>query len=185
LVGESVPLPGVQIRALTPHADERGVFTELFRDEWQTGCAAVQWNAVHSRANVLRGVHVHASHDDYLVVLSGVLVLGLHDIRPDSPGAGQSHMLELDAATPRAITIPAGVCHGFYFPVPSLHVYAVSSYWDSRDEMGCRFDCAELGLTWPTGTPHLSRRDDGAGSYHQMCVAVDLRRAVLRRETAG
>jgi dTDP-4-dehydrorhamnose 3,5-epimerase len=84
-------------------------------------------------------------------------------------------MLTLDAAEPMAITIPPGVCHGFYFPVPSTLVYAVSAYWNPRDELGCRFDCAELGLQWPGAAPRLSDRDREAGSYRQMCDAFSER----------
>ncbi len=170
---------GVRTQLLTPHADDRGIFTEIFREEWSTGCAAVQWNAVHSVAGVLRGVHVHATHHDYLVVLSGVMVLGLHDIRPSSPTRGCSRLLTLDASAPRAITIPPGVCHGFYFPVASLHVYAVSAYWNPQDELGCQFDCRELELAWPTDTPRLSARDRMAGSYLQMCESYRARHDAL------
>lgn len=170
---------GVGIRALKPHRDDRGVFTEIFREEWTVGCEAVQWNVASSAANVLRGVHVHLCHADYLVVLSGALVLGLHDIRPESGSAGLSCMITLDAAVPRAITIPPGVCHGFYFPIASTHIYAVSAYWDPDDELGCRFDAGELGLTWPSQTPHLSERDRCAVSYRQMCETFRDRRAAF------
>lgn len=174
---------GVHIRALKPHPDERGVFTEIFREEWGVGCRAVQWNAVHSQAGVLRGVHVHVTHGDYLVVLSGVLALGLHDMRRHSRSLGWSRVITLQATAPRAITIPPGVCHGFYFPVPSTHVYAVSAYWNPQDELGCRFDSAELALNWPNGEPLLSERDSHAGTYRQMCEAFDRRREALARDS--
>lgn len=161
----------VHIRCLQPHADERGVLTEIFREEWAVGCDAVQWNLVHSAARVLRGVHVHTEHHDYVVVVGGVLVLGLHDMRPHSHSRGRSWVVTLDAATPTAVVIPPGVCHGFYFPVPSTHVYAVSHYWNPHDELGCRFDCDELGIDWPNGSPILSARDRDAGSYAELCRA--------------
>ncbi len=62
---------GVVLTALTPHADDRGVFTELFRECWPTAIRPIQWNVVSSKAGVLRGVHVHVRHDDYLTVASG------------------------------------------------------------------------------------------------------------------
>ncbi|WP_255468393.1 dTDP-4-dehydrorhamnose 3,5-epimerase family protein [Reyranella sp. CPCC 100927] len=170
---------GVHIQTLKTHPDERGSFTEIFRETWDVGCHAVQWNAVHSRAGVLRGVHVHVTHDDYLVALSGVLVLGLHDMRRHSRSVGWSRIMTLDAAAPLAITIPPGVCHGFYFPVPSLHVYAVSAYWNPQDELGCRFDSAELDLAWPDRDPRLSERDQHAGTYQQMCDAFQSRHEML------
>ena len=156
---------GVSLLDLRPHADDRGVFTELHRDEWQTGPRPVQWNAVRSNANVFRGVHVHRIHADELVVLDGVMLLGLHDMRRDSPTHGLSVIVELRGDAPRSAGIPPGVAHGFFFPVPSLHVYAVSRYFDPEDDLACRFDSPELNLDWPMTTPRLSKRDAEAGTY--------------------
>ena len=160
--------PGVAIKDLAPHVDDRGVFIEVHRDAWLTGDRPVQWNAVRSKANVLRGVHVHRHHADQIVVIDGIMLLGLHDVRRDSPTRGQSIVVELTGRAPRAVTIPPGVGHGFFFPEPSLHIYAVSHYFNPEDELGCRFDSPELGLKWPVSTPHLSKRDAEAGSYSEM-----------------
>lgn len=162
---------GVTVRELVPHADDRGVFTEIHRDEWRSGEPPVQWNAVLSKANVLRGVHVHRIHADEIVVVDGLMALGLHDVRPDSPTRGMGLVIELRGDAPRAVTIPPGVAHGFFFPEPALIVYAVSTYFSTEDEIGCRFDSPELGLRWPMATPILSKRDAGAGSYRDMVAA--------------
>ncbi|WP_321338598.1 dTDP-4-dehydrorhamnose 3,5-epimerase family protein [Breoghania sp.] len=159
---------GVELRALTPHADGRGVFLEMYREEWAIGGDLIQWNAVHSAPNVLRGVHVHANHVDYLIPVAGKLVLGLYDLRSQSPTSGRSVMLEIDGAKPKAVSIPIGVCHGFYFPVPSVHVYAVSSYWDGSDEFGCRYDDPGLRLNWPSVDPVLSEKDRDACPLEEM-----------------
>ena len=79
---------GCAVRDLTTHGDNRGNLTEIFRLEWDAGIEPVQWNFVRSQANVLRGVHVHVVHSDYLVCLEGTMVLGLWDIRPESPTHG-------------------------------------------------------------------------------------------------
>jgi dTDP-4-dehydrorhamnose 3,5-epimerase len=168
-LGQVADLPlGVAIKDLTPHADDRGVFTEVHRDAWHDGQRMLQWNFVRSRANVLRGVHVHRTHWDWIVLVEGMMVLALHDVRPDSPTRGRSIIVKLRGETPRAASIPPGVVHGFFYPVPSVHVYAVSQYFDPTDELGCRFDSPELGFDWPIATPLLSKRDDEAGSYSEM-----------------
>ncbi|MGO4622601.1 dTDP-4-dehydrorhamnose 3,5-epimerase family protein [Ensifer sp. 2TAB8] len=160
--------PGVLIRPLNPHTDDRGVFLEAFREEWSTGCDPVQWNVVGSEIDVLRGVHVHVTHSDYLLVISGRMILGLHDIRPNRQEDRISSTLNLHATQPIAVTIPPGVCHGFYFPEPAIHMYAVSHYWDPSDELGCRFDQPELRIPWPNVAPKLSERDRLACSYEEM-----------------
>ena len=150
---------GVRLRPLTQHPDDRGVFTELFRDEWDTGVQPVQWNAVVSEPGVLRGVHVHPVHDDYLVVFSGRATVGLCDLRRNSPTHGTAAAVELGEHALQAITIPHGVAHGFWFHEPSLHIYAVSHVWNTADELGCPWDDPAVGIPWPEGTPHVSPRD--------------------------
>jgi len=175
---DSLPA-GVGIRDLVPRPDGRGMFFEFLREQWPIGFKPVQWNASVSHAGVLRGVHVHWQHFDYLVLLSGVLLLGLHDLRPESPTRGLSRLVRMDANAPRGITIPPGVCHGFYFPVASVYVNAVSSHWDTRDELGCRFDAPELNILWPDADPLLSERDRNGGSYTAMLAAYNAWRKAL------
>jgi dTDP-4-dehydrorhamnose 3,5-epimerase len=71
--------PGVVVHPLTAHTDARGTLTEIYRDSWDLGCRPVQVNAVWSEAGVLRGVHVPARHADHLCVVTGWMLLGLHD----------------------------------------------------------------------------------------------------------
>jgi dTDP-4-dehydrorhamnose 3,5-epimerase len=144
---------------LTMHPDERGVFTELFRQNWFNEIAPVQWNVVHSHANVLRGVHVHLRHADYLTVVSGRAIFGLCDLRAGSPTEGLRVHLEMDGRQMQSLVIPPGVAHGFCFLEPSVHVYSVSEYWNPEDELGCHFADPELALTWPIPRPLVSARD--------------------------
>jgi len=164
---------GVRIRELDPHADSRGVFTELFRSSWELDVRPVQWNAVRSDANVLRGVHVHLRHSDYLTVPCGKAFVGLHDMRHASTTAGLSTLVELGDDSPCGVTIPPGVAHGFYFTEPSLHVYAVSHEWDPDDELGCRWDDPELGIPWPCTSPHVSARDASLGRFDELALLVN------------
>jgi len=159
---------GVGMTPLQLHDDDRGGLVELFRTAWDIGPEPVQWNVVHSRENVFRGFHVHAQHTDYLVVVSGRMVLGLKDIRRESPTFGRASLIELTGRQPAAVFIPPGVGHGFYFPEPSVHIYGVSHYWAIEDELGCVWNDAELGIDWPVQAPVLSQRDRTAASFDQM-----------------
>ena len=84
-----MPMPSlphdVEVIPLATHRDERGWLTEIYREKWPVGVQPCQWNATFSDANVLRGVHVHYKHTDYLVLLRGRLSAGLYDARPKSP----------------------------------------------------------------------------------------------------
>src|SRR3978361_931019 len=113
--GASTALPeGVRLYSLKPPRDDRGSVVWVYRDTWELGCRAVQFNALISAAGVLRGVHVHVRHVDHMALLSGRMVVGLHDMRPASPTVGASCLLELDADAPRAVVVPPGVAHGMY-----------------------------------------------------------------------
>jgi dTDP-4-dehydrorhamnose 3,5-epimerase len=160
-LGATLPVlvDGVTLLALEGHRDERGTLTEVYRLHWPSAIDAVQWNLVESQARVLRGVHVHHRHEDWLVVVAGTMVVGLRDLRAGSPSHGVVDLVTLGGGERRALRIPPGVAHGFYFPEPSVHVYAVSDYWDPADELGCRFDDPDLGIDWPDPEPVLSDRD--------------------------
>jgi dTDP-4-dehydrorhamnose 3,5-epimerase len=144
---------------LTVHHDARGTFTEVFRRSWDTGVSPSQWNVVTSDARVLRGVHVHAVHDDWLVVAMGQATIGLVDLRPRSPTHRRACLLPVSGDVPNALLIPHGVAHGFYFHTRALHLYSVTHEFDPEDELGCRFDDPALGLAWPDPSPTLSPRD--------------------------
>lgn len=151
--------PGVKLRRLTSHDDDRGSFTEIYREQWETGIDALQWNLVRSRAGVLRGVHVHLSHWDYLVMAAGRMRLALCDLRSGSPTFGDSAVVELRSDETDGIAIPPGVAHGFYFPEPATHVYAVSHYWSLDDELGCLWSDPALALDWDIEPLRVSDRD--------------------------
>ena len=165
----------IELITLTTHRDTRGDLTELFREDWVDE-RAVQWNLVHSRPNTLRGVHVHIRHVDYIVPIAGTMLVGLCDLREDSPGFKTSRLIELSSANRKLLKIPAGIAHGFYFAREMTFAYAVTSYWNPvDDEFGCRWDDPGLGLKWPTVAPLLSPRDASAPPLAALLDQLGLR----------
>lgn len=164
------PLPeGVRLSELQDHNDDRGTLTELYRKSWvQDDFEIVQWNAVRSEAGVLRGVHAHRVHWDYLTVVQGEILFGLHDLRRGSSTEGLSVMVTLRGDATGSLVIPPGVAHGFYFPKPTIYVYGVSAYWNMEDELGCHFLAPELKLSWPDHQPKVSPRDQENVPYQQL-----------------
>ena len=170
---DSPMLPvGVVLQPLAPSDDYRGTFTELFRNSWSLDVKPAQWNVVRSVQTVLRGVHAHWRHADYLTLVAGRATIGLHDLREGSATEGLGATLELRADTPAGLVVPPGVAHGFYFHEPSLHVYAVDHEWDPADELGCRWDEPDLEIEWPCEEPIQSPRDDALGSFSELRDAV-------------
>ena len=181
--GLQVHLPdGVSIHPLPRWGDDVARTTDVYRRDGQPDIAPVQWNLMSSNPNVFRGVHVHIHHWDYLHVVSGEMLLGLHDMRPHSPTyrLATQHCLESDR--PVGIAIPPGVAHGFYFASETTYIYAMSHYWTPVEELGCRWDDPELALSWPASDPVLSSRDAAAPSYGELAqtLAAMFETAVMR-----
>jgi dTDP-4-dehydrorhamnose 3,5-epimerase len=150
---------------LKMHPDARGTFTELYRQEWDTSITPIQWNLVQSNTNVLRGVHVHIKHWDYLIISSGSAIVGLRDLRQHSPTFEQTVMVKQTGEQLCALIIPPGVAHGFYFLEPSTHIYAVSEYWNMQDELGCHWADPALEMDFTVQQPMLSARDSSAKPF--------------------
>jgi dTDP-4-dehydrorhamnose 3,5-epimerase len=150
---------GARLRPLNPAPDERGMFGEIFRAEWTDGEAAIQWSVTRSRAGVMRGVRVHPRHHDYLVVLDGTLIVGLRDLRRNSPTRDSVSLTELKASALSLLAIPPGVAHGLYSPEPVLFVLGVTRYYDPEDEIACRWDDPALGIPWPVSAAVVSEGD--------------------------
>jgi dTDP-4-dehydrorhamnose 3,5-epimerase len=150
---------GVIHRPLTMHCDERGALTEVFRQSWDAAVKPVQWNIMTSEAGILRGVHVHPRHVDYVVLVHGRASMGLRDLRPGSPTEGLATLIEMRGDPISALTIPPGVAHGFLFHEPSTLLYGVSEYWDPADEIGCHWADPALEIPWPVTAARTSARD--------------------------
>lgn len=164
---------GVTLIPLETHTDERGELNEIHRDSW--GLAHVsQTNLVRSIPNVMRGIHVHATHSDNLMVLSGTLILGLHDIRRQSPTYNQSFIIELKGDNPQRCLIPIGVAHGFYFPEDTTYLYGLSREWSPDDHLGCRWDDENASIPWPFDhQPIVSPRDANPMPYQEMVAGFE------------
>lgn len=153
-------IAGVRLTPLDPHPDPRGSFTELYR---RTGLAdaepMVQANLSRSGPRVLRGLHFHRIQSDLWVPLEGRARVGLYDLRVGSPTRGASTTVELDAAAPAALYIPAGVGHGFATQEGFVLLYLVDREYAADDEWAVAWDDPGLGIDWALADPVLSERD--------------------------
>jgi len=155
-------IPGVQLRELATFADDRGAFTETFRQEWlPPGDAPVlQSNLSRSGRGVLRGMHFHRTQTDWWVFLEGEAFVALCDLRSGSPTRGLVTSGSFDAGGGlRALSIPPGVAHGFCALSEVALQYMVTAYHDPGDENGFAWDDPDAAIPWPVAQPILSERD--------------------------
>ncbi len=101
------------------------------------------------------------------------MLLGLYDMRRDSPTFGKSTLITLSPELQKAAYIPTGVAHGFYFTKPSTTMYGLSEYWSMKDEYGCHPEDVNLNISWPEGAIILFERDSSAGGLEALQADYD------------
>ena len=149
--------------------DAGGHMTELL----ETSGSPAAWRAVSCRAGTLRGMHAHVRADDLRIVVEGKVALGLKDLRPGSPSAGRSELLELSADEYTAVVIPPGVAHGLFARSDALVLVALTAA--EEDEYGCAWNDPGLGIEWPGEPQFLSERDRRAGSLGTLTEEIAAR----------
>ena len=143
---DRVPIPDVVVHHLTTHIDDRGSLTEIFRSSWG-GVPIRQWTAMSLGARVIRGPSVHRRHSDAVIALTGVLQIGLRDLRESSPAFRQTSRLTLPGLQPMVVFIPPGVMHTFYAATePTLVLVGTTHEYDPEDDIRCRWQDAGLDL---------------------------------------
>jgi len=156
--GEPVEgMPGAMLFSPQVHADSRGSFMEIFRQD-SLGVDFVQANHSHSAAGVLRGLHYHRRQSDAWYVISGEAQAMLADIRTPSDAPAVASVT-LSAEHPQVLYIPPGVAHGFLAITDVDLIYWVTTYYDASDEFGVAWDDPTLAAPWKLDDPVLSNRD--------------------------
>lgn len=145
-------------------ADDRGFFSETFRQSWSE-YQFVQDNHSFSKQGVVRGMHFQRSPGQvkWVTVLTGVIFDVVVDIRKESSTFGQWAGVYLDADKGDQLLIPVGFAHGFCVTSQEAHVlYKVSAYYDPQEEKTFRYDDPDINILWPIENPILSERDESA-----------------------
>lgn len=170
-----IGLPGIKHIQLKAFFDERGFFSEIYRQPLyeESGITArfVQDNHSFSKGGVIRGMHFQSTPGQakLISVISGTIYDVFVDIRPNSPTFGKWAAVELDAKRNEQLFIPAGFAHGFGVLSDSAHVlYKVSSLYHPDTEKSFRFDDPAVGIAWPIERPILSEKDRLAPNFNEV-----------------
>jgi dTDP-4-dehydrorhamnose 3,5-epimerase len=146
--------------------DHRGYFLETHQKQRyaEAGIAVdfVQDNISFSQQRTLRGLHFQHPHGQakLVQVLEGEVFDVAVDVRPDSPGFGQSVAVTLSTRNHRQLFIPQGFAHGFCVLSPTaLFLYKCSDFYAPQYEAGVCWDDPDLAIAWPVKDPLLSERD--------------------------
>jgi len=161
-------LEGAYLIDTQPHLDERGAFERLFcaREFAALGLEAsvAQCNLSSTRrAGTLRGLHfqVAPSAETKLVrCVRGAIYDVIVDLRPDSATYLEHVAIELSAAKPRSLYVPAQFAHGFQTLTDDVDVlYMMGNFYAPELARGLRFNDPRLGVQWPLLVTEISERD--------------------------
>lgn len=112
------------------HPDSRGTVRETYRASWFPEVPPIkQLVQSNSKANVLRGMHLHAVQHDVWRFTEGRAWVRLYDPKTEDQAfvsAGQDVVL----------AIPPLVAHGFYTVTGCTLVYALTEEYTGQDEYG-------------------------------------------------
>jgi len=146
-------IPDIKYIKFEPKTDNRGYFTECFRQSWFNDYNFVQENESMSTGHVLRGLHFQKepyAQTKLLRVVTGKIIDVIVDIRPDSPTFKQHISVTLSSDDFYYLLIPKGFAHGFIsLSVYNLIQYKVDNYYNPDYDAGIRYDDPDLNIKWP------------------------------------
>jgi dTDP-4-dehydrorhamnose 3,5-epimerase len=169
------PLAIPEVLLITParHGDERGWFSETFRqaalDEAGFTRTFVQDNHVRStKRGIVRGLHFQAvpsAQDKLLRVVRGAIFDVAVDIRVGSPTYGVWVGAELSTDNAQQLLVPHGFAHGYCTLTEECEVlYKVTHYYDPKTEGALRWNDPAVAIDWgvPDTEITTNARDAGA-----------------------
>jgi len=149
-------IDGVVIKELVTHTDRRGFFREIIRstdDFFADGFG--QWSHSLMFNGVTKAWHYHKIQTDWWYVCSGVLRVGLCDMREDSATYKETmDFLMGDVQAAQIVKIPPGVAHGCQtVQGPANLLYITSHVYNPDDELRIAYDSTEIDFDWLSGPP--------------------------------
>lgn len=142
---------------LINHYDLRGSFSEVFRNDilnkkLDSPIFFCQDNLVHSKKNVLRGLHFQIephSQSKLIYVSLGEILDVVVDMRINSPTYGKYFSIILSSNNNKSIFIPKGFAHGYLtLSTEAIVNYKVDNYFDEAYESGFKFNDPYLNIDW-------------------------------------
>ncbi len=163
---EETAIPDVKIIRATRFHDERGFFTETYKESeyLEIGLPRfVQDNLSESSKGVIRGLHWQESphgQGKLVTCLSGSILDVAVDIRKESPTFGKHVAVELNSNEQIALWVPEGFAHGFQALEDRTHVYyKVTNYWNKEAERSLNYADPILNIVWKRINKIVSEKD--------------------------
>jgi dTDP-4-dehydrorhamnose 3,5-epimerase len=149
-------ITGVVLKDLITHVDERGFFREIIRvrDEFFVEGFG-QWSHSLMYDGVIKAWHLHHVQTDWWYVGSGVLRVGLCDMRPGSSTYKETmDFLMGDLQPSRVLKVPPGVAHGCKVIQGPVNLFYITSHpYNPDDELRLPYNDPGIEFDWLKGPP--------------------------------
>lgn len=147
-------IEGVVLKELETFNDDRGFFRELIRssdDSFSEGFG--QWSHSLMFDGVIKAWHFHKIQTDWWYVVSGVLRVGLCDLREEAGTYKQTmDFLMGDLQPTRVLKIPPGIAHGCKTVQGPVHLFYLTSHvYNPDDEIRIPYDDPRIDFDWLLG----------------------------------
>lgn len=165
---ETTDIEGLLIVRPKKFGDERGFFSEVFKQEALRAAGSdIVWtqdnHAFSAARGVLRGLHFQAppfAQAKLIRVVRGAIYDVAVDIRTGSPTYGRHVGLELSTDNWLQLMVPAGFAHGYCTLTENTEViYKVSAPYAPQCEGGLSWSDPALELRWPIATRDVQAND--------------------------
>jgi dTDP-4-dehydrorhamnose 3,5-epimerase len=163
---EETLIPDVKIIHSTRFHDERGFFTEAYKESEYLKIGIprfVQDNLSESSKGVIRGLHWQEQpfgQGKLITCLYGSILDVAVDIRENSKTFGKHVAIQLNSSEQVAIWVPEGFAHGFQALEDKTRVYyKVTGYWNKDSERSINSLDPALGIRWSAFDCILSEKD--------------------------
>lgn len=145
-------IAGIQVIPLEDHVDERGFFREVCLAS-KTKIVIRQVSLSKTKPGVIKAFHWHEKQFDAWHLVSGTVLVGLHDLRKDSVSFGKTDRFVWSAdEKPLLLVIPKKVAHGYKVlgDKPAVMLYLMDKEYDAKkpDEKRIPFDSPDIGFDW-------------------------------------
>ena len=149
-------IEGIVFKELETLHDQRGFFREIIRssdDFFAEGFG--QWSHSLMFDDVAKAWHMHRIQTDWWYVATGVLRVGLCDMREDSRTHKKTmDFLMGDWQPARVVKIPPGVAHGCKTVQGPVNLFYITSHtYNPEDVMRIAYDAPEINFDWLQGPP--------------------------------
>ena len=166
---EETAIPDVKIIRATRFHDERGFFTETYKEAEYIEAGIprfVQDNMSESSKGVIRGLHWQTApfgQGKLVTCLAGSILDVAVDVRKGSKSFGAHVAVELNAEEQIALWVPAGFAHGFQALEDKTRVfYKVTNYWNKESERALNYLDSSIDIPWRIENALVSIKDKEA-----------------------